>query len=89
MEDRGLEAGFRAMAESVPALVLVSGTDGGCTFLNRRWLEFTGRPLEQELGDGWTTSVHPDDLERCLTDLMGALARREPFEIVVVRVPHR
>ena len=52
MEDRGLEAGFRAIADCVPALVWVTGTDGACTFLNRRWLEFTGRPLEQELGNG-------------------------------------
>ncbi len=81
MEHCGLQAGFRAMADSVPALIWTTGTDGGCTFLNRHWTEFTGRPLERELGDGWTESVHPDDLDRCLADFRGALERREPFEM--------
>ena len=47
MEDGGPQARFRAMADSVPVLLWLTGTGGACTFLNRRWLEFTRRELER------------------------------------------
>jgi PAS domain S-box-containing protein len=59
------EERFRLMADTAPTLIWVSGTDKLCTFFNRGWLDFTGRSMEQELGNGWTDGVHADDLERC------------------------
>ncbi|MEQ9550854.1 MAG: GAF domain-containing protein [Coleofasciculus sp. G3-WIS-01] len=56
------EARFRTMADSAPVLLWMSGTDGLCTFFNQGWLKFTGRSLEQELGNGWAEGVHSDDL---------------------------
>ncbi|MDQ3896633.1 MAG: PAS domain-containing protein [Actinomycetota bacterium] len=69
------------MADAVPVLIWTAGPDGGCTFVNRRWLEFTGRSLEDELGDGWTDNLYPDDRERCVADYRAALQRRAPFEM--------
>src|SRR5262249_36015675 len=46
------ERRFRLMADRAPVLIWMSGTDKRCTWFNRQWLEFTGRTLEQELGDG-------------------------------------
>ncbi|HEX2047604.1 MAG TPA: SpoIIE family protein phosphatase [Acidimicrobiales bacterium] len=103
MEDRDLPVRFRAMADAVPVLIWTTGLDAGCTFLNRRWLEFTGRDLDDELGLRWTDNVHPDDVDRCLADFREASERREPFEteyrlrradgewrwILVRGVPHR
>jgi len=80
MEDRDLEARFRLMAD-VPVLVWIAGPDGRCVFLNRRWLEFTGRPLEQELGDGWLHDVHPDDVADCIAATRDAVEHRKPTEI--------
>jgi two-component system, LuxR family, sensor kinase FixL len=57
------EARFRAMADNAPVLIWMSDTSKLCTFFNKGWLDFTGRMLEQELGDGWAESVHPDDLD--------------------------
>jgi len=57
----------------------VSGLDKGCTYCNRAWLEFTGRTLEQELGDGWTDSLLPDHYQRCLETYERAFDKREPF----------
>src|SRR5947209_12548749 len=75
-----LEPRFRALADSVPVLLWIAGDDGGCVFFNRRWLDFTGRGLDEAMGSGWATSVHPDDLDRCVATFTDALARREPFE---------
>ena len=44
---------FRLVADSLPLLVWISGPDKRCTYFNKPWLDFTGRPLEAELGDGW------------------------------------
>jgi len=63
---RESEERFRLMADTAPTLIWVSGTDKLCTFFNRGWLNFTGRSMEQELGNGWASGVHVDDLERCL-----------------------
>jgi len=70
---------FRQMADSAPLMVWGSGPDGGCTYFNQPWLDFTGRALEEEIGDGWADGVHPDDLARCLAVYHGALAARRPF----------
>src|SRR5262249_32899063 len=58
------------------------GVDKGCTYLNQPWLEFTGRPPERELGDGWADNVHPDDRRRCLEMYTRSFDARVPFEMV-------
>ena len=63
---RESEERFRNMADTAPVLICASGPDKQATFFNRRWLEFTGRTMEQELGYGWIEVVHPDDREHCL-----------------------
>src|SRR5208282_2582144 len=63
---RESEVRFQLMADAAPVLIWESGPDKGCTYFNRPWLEFTGRPLERERGGGWAEGVHPDDLPRCL-----------------------
>lgn len=78
---RESESRFRLMADSAPNMIWMSGLDGGCTWFNRRWLEFTGRSAEQELGEGWAEGVHPDDLQRCLRTYRAAFATRQPFEM--------
>ncbi|MDQ3643327.1 MAG: PAS domain S-box protein, partial [Actinomycetota bacterium] len=79
--DPNLQASFRAMADSVPVLIWLSDADGAFTFVNQRWLEFTGRTLDQELGYGWADNVHPDDRAQCTADHCAAIKRREPFEL--------
>ena len=78
-ELREREVQYRNLANSGIALIWTSGTDKLCTYVNEPWLKFTGRTLSQEMGDGWTESVHPDDLDRCLENYMIAFDKREAF----------
>ena len=56
-------------------MVWMSGTDAMCTFFNRAWLEFRGRRLQEELGNGWTEGVHSDDRDLCLETYLKAFRR--------------
>src|SRR4051812_1863810 len=64
-------------------MIWVSGPDGAYTWVNRQWREFTGRPLDAHLGDGWAADVHPDDVDRFVGAYHHAFDEREPFEAEV------
>src|SRR6266487_3796558 len=81
------EARFRTVANNAPVMIWMSGTDKLCTFFNKPWLDFTGRGLEQEIGNGWTEGVHPDDLQRCHRTYAAAFDAREPF-VMQYRLRH-
>lgn len=72
---------YRTLVEAAPNLVWRAGVDGKCDYFNETWLAFTGRSLEQEIGDGWAEGVHPDDLERCVGHYRTCLEQRRAFEM--------
>jgi PAS domain S-box-containing protein len=74
------EKKFREMVESIPAVAFVTEADGRRAFWNRRWVEYTGVPLEQSLLDGWQQAIHPDDLPRVLDKWRTATATIEPLD---------
>ena len=58
------EMRFRDMADSAPVFVWMAAPDGLLTYFNKPWLDFAGRPIERELGDGWMEGIHPEDASR-------------------------
>ncbi|MFZ2855595.1 MAG: ATP-binding protein [Rhodocyclaceae bacterium] len=73
------ERRFHIMADNAPVLIWGAGEDAQCQFFNQVWLDFTGRSIEQEIGNGWTEGVHPDDFRHCLATYTNAFAARQPF----------
>ena len=76
---RESEARFRDMANTAPVMIWMSGTDKLCTFFNKGWLDFTGRPLEQELGNGWAEGVHREDFDRFFEVYVTSFDARQLF----------
>ena len=78
---RESEERFRMVANTAPVMIWMSGPDKLCTYFNEPWLEFTGRRLEAELGNGWAEGVHPEDFASCLEQYSKAFDRRQRFQI--------
>jgi PAS domain S-box-containing protein len=76
---RESEERFRLVANTAPVMIWMSGTDKLCNYFNQPWLEFSGRTLEAESGNGWAEGVHSADLTRCLETYSQAFDQRQPF----------
>jgi two-component system, NarL family, sensor histidine kinase UhpB len=72
---------YFALFSGFPNLVWRSDASGACDYLNQAWLDYTGRPRDAELGEGWLDGVHPDDRTRWRETYEAAFAARQPFEI--------
>src|SRR5689334_3353706 len=75
------EERFRNMADTAPVMIWMSGLDKLCTFFNKPWVDFTGRTLEEELGNGWTDGVYAEDLDRCLAVYSSSFDARAAFQM--------
>jgi PAS domain S-box-containing protein len=78
---RESEERFRLVANTAPVMIWTAGTDRLCTYVNERWLKFTGRPLETELGNGWAEGIHKEDLKRCVETYSQAFDQRQSFAV--------
>ena len=74
-------AEYRLLVEHSPVLIWRADLNKKCDYFNHTWLEYTGRTMEQEMGDGWAEGVHPDDLDRCFKIYVSNFDKRLPFEM--------
>ncbi|MBN8821208.1 MULTISPECIES: ATP-binding protein [unclassified Spirosoma] len=76
---RQSEIRFRSIADTAPVLIWISGVDKQYTFFNKGWLDYTGRTMDQEIGNGWSQGVHPDDFQRCMNTYTTSFDARQEF----------
>lgn len=72
---------YKIIVESSPNMIWRSGKDAQCDYFNTTWLNFTGKTMEQEVGNGWVEGVHPDDLDACVKTYLESFEQRKPFEM--------
>ena len=75
------ERELQEVIETIPVMAWSASADGAAEFFNRRWLDYAGLSADQVQGWGWTSAVHPDDLNRLADYWRGALASGQPGEI--------
>jgi PAS domain S-box-containing protein len=78
---RESEQRFRSTANAAPVMIWMSGRDRQSNWFNQRWLDFVGRSMEQEIGDGWCDNLHPADFDRTLDTYHAAFEARRPYEM--------
>ena len=72
---------YLSIFEEFPTLIWRAGLDGKCDFFNQTWLDFTGRTLKEEIGNGWTQGMHPDNLAQCREDYRDSFNGRRSFSM--------
>jgi PAS domain S-box-containing protein len=70
---------FQELADFAPVMIWRAGADASCNWFNKPWLDFVGRSMEQEIGNGWAENVHPDDFDRCLEIYRSSFKARRAF----------
>lgn len=78
---RESEERFRLVANTAPVMIWTVDKGMLCDYVNKPWLDFTGRTLEQELGNGWAHSIHSEDVDNCLKTFTEAFDNRQRFEM--------
>jgi PAS domain S-box-containing protein len=78
-ELRQSETRFRHMADTSEIFIWIADANMLCTYFNRRVLDFTGRTMDQLLGEGWLEIIHQDDVQRCVDTYTAGYQKREPF----------
>jgi PAS domain S-box-containing protein len=77
---RSQEKSLRDVVETIPAMTFTALSDGFCTFVNKRWTEYTGFSVEQISGAGWQHAIHPEDVARHSDKWGISVATGQPFE---------
>jgi PAS domain S-box-containing protein len=77
---RKSEKELRDAIDTIPAIVWSTQPDGSNTYINKRFVEYSGSSAEQMAGSGWQALIHPDDVERHAAKWREAVATGKPHE---------
>lgn len=72
---------YLKLLNDFPTPVWRSGLDGKCNYFNKAWLNYTGNTIEEEMGDGWTSNLHPDEKGKVITLYYEAFQQKKSFTL--------
>lgn len=78
-QNKESEDRFQTISDNAPVMIWMANPTGQVTFFNKVWLDFTGKTLKQEIGNGWLEGVHPDDVEHASEIMKDAFDNRKVF----------
>ncbi|MDW7709560.1 MAG: PAS domain S-box protein [Deferrisomatales bacterium] len=78
---RESESFHRQALESIPGMVFTTRPDGYCDYQSQQWIDFTGVPMKEHLGDGWSRLLHPEDQPRAFAAWRAAVEERAPYDL--------
>ncbi|MDA8443382.1 MAG: PAS domain S-box protein, partial [Peptococcaceae bacterium] len=70
---------YLGLFEEFPEPIWRADVHGKADYFNKMRLQFGGKTLEQEIGDGWQAMLHPDDVEAFVALYHAAIEKRVPF----------
>ena len=80
-ELRRSELFYRQTLESIPGMVFTTRPDGYCDYQSQQWVEFTGVPMSEQLGDGWANLLHPEDRPAAFAAWRAAVEEKAPYDL--------
>ena len=78
---RQSESFYRQTLESIPGMVFTTHPDGYCDYQSQQWVDYTGVPMAEHLGNGWNKLLHPDDRPRAFAAWRAAVEGRSPYDL--------
>ena len=75
------ELRFAGLSDAIPQMAWSALPDGQLDYFNARWDDFTGARPGEHHGSGWLDALHPDDRALATRAWLGAVERREPYEV--------
>ena len=78
---RASESFYRQTLESIPGMVFTTRPDGYCDYQSQQWVDYTGVPMAEHLGDGWNKLLHPDDRPRSYAAWNAAVQGKAPYDL--------
>jgi PAS domain S-box-containing protein len=70
---------YAAVLDALPIVAFMARPDGSISYVSRGWSEFTGIAADDVLDFGYSSVIHPDDLERLITTWERARASETPY----------
>ncbi len=80
-ELRESESFYRQTLESIPGMVFTTRPDGYCDYQSQQWVDYTGVPMSEHLGDGWNKLLHPEDRPRAFAAWQTAVEGKAPYDL--------
>ena len=72
---------FHTLAQVSPVGIFRTDAQGDFVYVNDRWCEISGMPIEKALGKNWADAIHSEERERVIRNWYGSVRENHPFNL--------